>query len=723
MVKLYVSIDGVYSEVDMLDFSLTKKQDYTKGDALSFTTKPDVPLSENSWVKLTEDDGEVVFRGSLASMSGSPTGPIDWDCLSIQASLRNRFTSPKRYGAPAVMGSYRALELLDVVSSDPPSQTVDEVNRYVIGAIWEANSLLSVEPDNQDDGIWYYPGWGTNSRAGNADVYMAGHKCTEISGGYSEDAITSDYYQCMRNENDLWIYGFGEGDKYGPIYLSNAFDSGLRVGNVDRVNDKILASIDLGVENVWTFVTDLFYSLGIYPSVRHRGNYTYLDGFINNPERGSSSKGFFTLKVGDWYSIKRTKPKNPVIAAFIGEGEGEGLTAIRETRCDPTWKGPWIEELKTFEGGLPSPFGTLDSEVDLEWETLRVGTSANIKTKLDIVKVGDWVTVETPVDKFTSQVSSITRDMSPARSLKVGAKDATIENAFWEKQRSNAVIAYKTGSRFGSQTDSDLLGYTETFTMNWTPAAAADRDTQRVLFTLSLSESVVSNSPNLSVTYTVAVNGTNVAILRNQAWASATPIFELNITDACYLDGSQETLTVTVSDPTGSLAENISYTGVVEGIGRYGQTPIETANYQLPAITSTLTGNIYVGQWDFAGGQTSGEALYYLEDAAVPNFDFKVVLVHRVKLTGYSSQFGESRPYIKTHGVVYQGQKRAVTTSEQQFEDDFDVNPYTKSPWTATEINELQVGIWLMVNPHYVSWIYKNFYDTCTCTSLRVELR
>ena len=48
---------------------------------------------------------------------------------------------------------------------------------------------------------------------------------------------------------------------------------------------------------------------------------------------------------------------------------------------------------------------------------------------------------------------------------------------------------------------------------------------------------------------------------------------------------------------------------------------------------------------------------------------------------------------IKTHGIVYDGDAKHLTSDWQNFSQEWTVNPYTSSAWTWDEIDALQIGV------------------------------
>ncbi len=736
---VYISSGNGYYQVDTTSYKLSKFRDFEKQDTFEFTAPTKSPITPLVWCEVRDPEGGIVFRGAVVSGETNTRSTMTWTCISIPALLKLRYSFPMRWGSPAITSGYTALSIRNVLSDEAPQQT-SGVAQYVPGIVWTANSLLSVSPtwigDGSADlggsalnGVLYYRGWGEGSRAGSCDVYLGGRKCAEVS-DWSD--IRSDYYQFWRGpyEDDpsaLFVYGNYIGDT-GPVYLDNAFDYGLRLGNIAKVDDKLLTAVDIGIEEIWNFIYEFLKLNGIYGKIRYATTYTYLDGSLSAFERGSDESPWIHLRPGEWSSLSKSGSATPTPAALIGLGGGVGITQEVYTRYNPNHKGPWIEELYEVSNGRREPLGNMESLVDWEWDRVSMADAYTIKYHDNLINPGDWICVypyeDSDADAVTLQVNQVTLDHTSEISANLGGKRAAVSDVFLERQTSDAIENARSGQRFGSIAQSDYLGYTETFTMTWTPVAASNRDTQLVLFTLGLQEEGASDLASLAVTYTVTVNGTVIAILRNMPWGK-DPVFEdLDITSGCKLDGTLETLTVTVADPSGTLNENPVYVGTVEGVGRYGQTPIATMTVDVfNPVSSTLTYRSGVSLINSSGGSVRGEALYNLPNIAKPAYDFKAVLAYDAWVHGATAESAWVQPYIKTYSETYWGVRHELSGTRRTFEDEWPTNPHSGIPWVQAELDDLQVGIVAYVKPVYVSPIYRNSYSVVTFRNLRVELR
>lgn len=716
-------------EVDIIDMNMTSFRDFEVSEKFQVEIPALLAPPILSWVRVDEY-GETIYRGAVESIEGDGDikGTVKVNCISIVEVLRNRLTWPMTYGAPAVVGEYRALSISQVLADTPPNQ-VAGIDQFYPGILWMLHSYMSVSATDRIDGVWRYEGWGQHPRSAGRDVYVGGRLCAEV---FDIEDIKNETYQYFRDE-DLHVWGAGECD-YGPVCIDGAFDSGMRLGNIDRAGDYLLSALTIGIEDGWQLVEDLLFEMGIYIRLRHSGDLTYLDGSINPWGRGSAEGGAFRIEPGEYTNLKRTAPRNITPSAIIGLGTGQDITRTRYSRVNLSYDaGAWIDAVSDVPEGRLSPKGRLDAIIDAQWADASAGDYISLETPIDYFRPGDWLDIEiSPSETITAQISEISRGLSPIRKIRLGGRYASPTYAYLEKKQSLAVEAMRIGQAFGAQEDTDNIGPATAGSISWTPTAASYRDTAEILVDLRATEPSDSNQSGLSVTYTLTITNTLypggkvIAILPWMPWGR-DPIFEgLDITEWCALDGTEETLEIGVTDPSGTLSETIGYTITVRGIGRYGQSPIKTLTPGAQ-ISSTLSGNIYVvqdGHSASLGDDTrEGTALWELSNVAAPTYDFKVVLVSEGVREGRIVTGTTFKPFIKTHGVVYYGASRRLHTYWARFEDEWITNPYTGAAWNQAELDDLQVGIYLVVKVRAVSWIYKNEYGYVRARNLKVELR
>lgn len=722
---------GNYHQIDVIDAELVLERDFSKGESFEFSASPKIVIPRRAFIRVQES-GHTLWRGAAMYATGELNGePLDWTCWSIPQLAKTRMPFPMRYGAPVVEEDYSALTVGDIISSDPPSQAAG-VAQYVPGLVWMLQSYLSVSPTSiDDDGVRFYDGWGTNSRAGTKAVYVGGHLCTEESLG---DVASTDY-SFHRNGGGLYARGVGVGD-LGPFCIDGAFDYGLRIGEMDHSGDYHLAALDIGIgdndtsENYWQIIEDYLFSLGIYLRLRHVGDLTYIDGSINPWARGAVDRGAFRLSSDDWISLEQRAPNDIAPSALIGAGAGAGITRVLYSQCDPTDRGAWIESLEEISEGLLSPMGFMDLKVDALWDELNSDEFFVMKTSLDYLKPGDWLDLQVSKSRVaTVQVYEIKRGIGPIREVALGGRYAAPEWSFLEKQESLSIADHRAGQMVGSQEASDNIGPSDSLVIAWTPAASDDRDTERITLSLWATEPSDSTESARAVTFTVSITNTTysggqvIATIRNAPWGS-DPIFEdLDITEWCALDGSEETITISASDPWGELSEVLGYTARVSGIGRYGQTPKVIMDHGA-VISSSLSGNIYIGHLTTIGGTSSGEAWYALENKAKPDYAVKVVAVHSAYLDTPVPATGTTRVFIITNSKRFYGATKSLAYGWLTFEDEWKTNPDTRAPWTQSDLNDLQIGIQMSVTSGTGYGVpYQHTVVMNRCGWLRVELR
>lgn len=694
MIEIYVAdASGTYHQVSIIDFSHTTYRDFQKGEVVEFTTPTSAGIKSGSWVKVIEN-GATIYRGAVQYKTGGWGAPVKWECESIPQLLKSRFSWPMRWGAPAIVSGYEALTNAQILSDTPPSQT-SGVDQFVPGAIWMAQSYLSVSPASKTDGVWYFPGWGTGSRAGARDVYIGGHLCVEVD---SLGALTDDYYQIYRNSSDLWCYGYGPGD-FGPICIDGAFDYGLRMGRFDRGEDRNLTSIDIGVENYWTFIEDFLKNNGLYIKLRHTQEHTYIDASTYAPVRGTSAFGYHKVRADDCKSIERSKPKNVPPTALITRGKGVDITRSTYSLIDTKNRGAWIEELYDVDGGRLAPYGLLEVAAREKWSDISEHDYIKLKTSIDYLQPGDWIDIELSRGEWiTGQIYEIKRDLSPIRTVNVGGTLASMDYAFLEGQKSEAIENMTEGQYFGSHAVSDLLGPDDTLTIAWTPSASSVRDTAEVVLSLEPTATEECNERGISATYIVTITNTLypegrvIAIIPWRAWCSDTinPFEELDITQYCALDTTEETIDIDVSGPTVPMYHKVT----VDGIGRYNQTRAIVTMKRAVASPVSNTMNSwyplsYAPYW-------SSEVIGPYMTVVFPSIPYPY------KTTFYqSSIMADVRAFIVVEGVKYYGESRKVGIGSGPVEDRFEVNPYTLEDWTQSDLNNLQLGVKLGIGGTY----------------------
>jgi len=734
--EVYVAdATGTYHRIDVLDLRHTQYRDFERGEELEFKVTYQTPIQALARLKVVEND-HTIYRGAAASREGSTfynsaaqrtEGCLKLKCISVPQILKSRVPwGMMRWGAPPVVEGYSALTLAQVLSSDAPSQSAG-TDQYVPGLIWMAHSYFPITADSRTAGVWKWENWGSHPRTVGRDVYVGGHLCTEVD---SLGDISGGTYRVYR-DNDLYVYGAGVGD-YGPVCIHNFKDVGLRLGDLDRSSDYLLAALDVSGDddNYWQIIQDFLFDMGIYLQLRHVGNLTYLDGSINPWVRGSSDGGAFYVGPGDYTKLKRTAPRGLPPSVLIGRGTGSGVSRVIYTEADLTKRGPWIEQTSDISEGRLSPKGRMEDILDAQWGDVSAADYISMETSIDYFKPGDWLDVEiSPSEIITAQIFEIQRDLTPLRQIRLGGKYASPTYAYLEKQASAAIDAMRAGQAFGAQEATDNLGPAATASISWTPTAATNRETSEILVDLRATAPEDSDESGLSVTYTLTITNTTyvggqvIAIIPHQPWGK-DPIFEgLDITEWCALDGTEETLEIDVTDPTSTLSETLGMTITIRGIGRYGQSATKTMVKSGSTISSTLTsGTDWESQAQYHGNTTtqtweSGEAYGALTNVAAPDFDFKVTLVIQGSRDAYLWA-AKAQPYLRINGVKYYGSQHYIDAYKQQFENDWATNPDTGSAWTQGDLDDMQLGV--------IIWVYQvihgGFYSA-RINKLHVELR
>lgn len=400
-------------EVDLGAYLLQNHASLSISDRLEFeSSMPIAPRSSLSWT------GK--FHGPVVCRTGAADGLPSYIAISRLAQLQYRHTFPTAYGSGDPDTSSTHLLLSAVLSSDAPAQAAGS-DQYVVGRIWGTNSL--VWPDAGEwsaEGIWTCEDAGTLSRIGSAAIYYCGILCSEVE---DPGDLSGGSFRVYRGEDVLMVRGAGSGDIYGPIHADNAFDTGLRLGDIET-DDNIFVGIDIGVGTEWDLLAAIVRDMGMFISIRDGDTATYIDISDSAPGRGSFDEPFATLETADIVKWERMSYSGIPANVIIGLGRGEQYSKAGSIR------GAMVAELVDTSESFKSPWGSLSALVDDRYAMSRSGAKLRIGTTLDYLKVGDWIKAEIlPGEEPVGQILHIDEDESGIVRLVVGGNDGTFEDA------------------------------------------------------------------------------------------------------------------------------------------------------------------------------------------------------------------------------------------------------------------------------------------------------
>lgn len=741
--RLYLLSGGDEFEIDLLSAKLTERRSLELNNELEFVAPAKSPLYKNAFIKYAIN-GTVRFRGPIYPIGGNQA-ITKWRAEPCLAIASGRYTPKIRYGTEPVSSDYSGLPIAYVFSSDPPVQVGDTLLDgseavagdpmvHLAGLIWSMNSLvipgLSTRSADAATGIITYSDLGTNSIAGENDVYFAGHLCTEVD---ALGDLTTDDYQIYRTGQYLKVYGTGAGDVYDPIYIDNYLDTYIRAGDLAKGEECMFSALDVAFTPFWPLLKDFLNNHGMYFVVREGADYTYIDGTLSPPGRGTYEYPAIKIRRTDYNNCDYLEALDPPTCAVVAKGrDGDWPEGERYVRADFKARGAWFSKLVDFGGASKSPFGVLETLGDNAWMETISDESLKIETSQNMARPSDWCEIELPGHgQKTMQVYEVESEAgNPLQTVKFGGVDSKILNAFIDEDTSDPILEMQMGAKQGSETGEDTFGNGDTFAMNWTPVAWTSRDTARVYFSLSADDETESDYRDLRVTLTVTVNGTVAAVLRDRLWGGEM-IHKLPITDFCDLDGTQESLSVTVTDPMGVLNESIDCTGTVEGVGRYASSPIASI---YPDGTSACTLTVVGGasadvvladdstaRYVVAVG-SSGYATCTLSTvSSMPDIATKVRVAGRCAKYPYGfnpfslSYNYKARPYIVVGGSTYYGGWTELGLSYVDISADWETNPSDGEVWEKADIDSLSAGI-------EISGYYQPQYGAGKCCELRVDL-
>ena len=454
---IYITNPGETVEFVLADIQYRLSQSYEADHPgmLSVTVKNNIIL-QGAKIRFFVD-GAMVFRGFVLRPYGDVfASERRYDCISRIGAAKRRYAVPYRYSAghPDEAGSL--LNLSEVLSSGAPSQSAG-ASQYVMGLIWLINSLVPSGLGTWNaNGVWHYEGLGSASRGSNCAVYYDGHLCADAGGGvYSETTLKSSNYQFWRDAKHLYVYGTGEGDTFGIICIHNAFDGGLRLGDISS-DDNIKQSVDLAHDSLLGVLRDLVARYRMYINVRDEMDYTYIDLVSSAPGRGSEDASFLSLDEDDLVSWYLPPAQDPPYRAVVGTGANpEYAEGAKYSTGSFVSDLAWMEDINQINGDRITPWGSLDATVDDRWADCQRSTELSISTHVSGILPGDWVSVDLGhVGAYVLRVDSVVASDKEPCQISFSGRTSTIEAAFYKAALSEAIEGYET-TIYGEETRED----------------------------------------------------------------------------------------------------------------------------------------------------------------------------------------------------------------------------------------------------------------------------
>lgn len=413
MIEIHPPSVSSYS-IDCEDREISKSYDNNTDNEAKFVSK--LILPSRSYIDI--EDGK--FVGPIVSQTGAFGGQLTYRAIGRLSSLQYIYSFPYTYCAGHPDTEASKVPLSVVLSSDPPSQD-SGASQYVVGRIWGANSLVWPETGKWSGGVWTCENAGTASRIGVAAIYYRGRLCSDVGSMAELDGGTFVVY---RSPGVLMVKGSGQGDDLGAIHADNAFDTGVRLGDIET-DMNIFTSIEIGVEAEWSIISNIVRDHGKYVSVRDR-DCCYLDITDSAPGRGSFDAPFFELQETDISKWKRTSYSGLPPNAVFGLGRGEQYSQMGSLNR------PMVAELVDTGGSYLSPWGSLTELVDGRYERNRAEANLQIKTHIDFLRGGDWIRAcLASGDAPVVQILKISDDNSGMAVLHVGS--STLEDNFFDQ--------------------------------------------------------------------------------------------------------------------------------------------------------------------------------------------------------------------------------------------------------------------------------------------------
>ena len=701
---------GVSSEfeVEGVIAAATLNQDPDVEDSLSFECHIR-HIRRGAKITAYSDSGAPIFVGVVASIQWPGSGLTRYTCIPSESHLRHRIAPRVAY--PGGVGLY----LSDVLSSDPPPQAAGD-NRYVAGLLWLARSAItSGIVEWAASGVGTLEGW--DARTSGLDIYLDGHLLTEVS--YS--ALTSGTYRCARTGDNLYVYGAGPGDVYGVVAADGFSENWLSLGDMasDPSIDGLFLLTDL--DRIWPHVRDIIQELGLYPKIRRAGGMAYLD-LLDSPYRLSTEADPLRSLVDgrDYIPISREIPKVAPHGAIIGVGaNGSTQQGVRYGAGSPGGIGQaWTEERFNAGEARRPPLGNLDQMVDDVYSACQMLAPLKVDLLDESIKPGEWYTLG---DLGAYLCQSVGLKSRGRGSAEFGAPALSLASAIAQRRETAAIEKYREyieAPEDGEAVRYDYFGATETFSATFSTIDFGS-ETVPILISLEAVDETEILVRGGAVAYIININD-NILRWPWNSWGPAE-ISDYDISDYCYLDGSENSISISIEDPSGWVPDNHLFQLTVTGLGADDppdSVELRVNNSKLnDKSTSTYYTRSTLGYSTYA---------YYLLDESDPPVSLHPTVkvwarskgkAHYSYIVNYGGVYwyGKCSTVLYISGSYYYG--AAVLNSSAAWNSTtYATNPKTGSPWEVDEVNAVAAGGRLHVyNTSGLGWVegdvYARLYD------------
>ncbi len=340
----------------MLDLFRITEQDYTltghklidrlEPRELSLTVARDVPVPQFAEV-IAASEGRPLFRGYVDTYEIDSKRTKTLECLGAEGWLNRRNSIAYFYES-------------GVLLSDLFSDTC--INGSVPGLLAIANSsvppgLAYVVHSSSDNQI-KIPGGGKSGRFATRDFYSADYrylnKIDETTDLSLLQYLDNIFY---RDDNDVYIKINNHRQRgwpdLGGLLVENAFDTGVRLGNV--VNQGLKGDLQTTQsDKIGDMIVDVALGHGKHVHITDDWSRTYINiDDIEGRETG------YSIYEKDMINIQKSTPEDSKVHCLVGQGVGNQYHSLG----DLSHKGFWNQDFYEVEHGFKDDGGILKSHV------------------------------------------------------------------------------------------------------------------------------------------------------------------------------------------------------------------------------------------------------------------------------------------------------------------------------------------------------------------------
>ena len=423
--------------IDVDSWSLKRYQDTQRASEFKLQCARRVPIQKFAAVTAL-DGADVRFLGYVRNSQIIWPDKREITCRGREELLMHRYSGRWSYQVLYV-------RLVHPFQSIAPPQTPDI---YSVtgnsGLLFIANSMIpQYSMTAMGSYIYKLPGWGTASRIGTNAIYVAGDLLPRVS---TYALMEATDMSCYADASDLYIRNATH-----PIGLSslahvsalNAFDTGIRLGNVDNPEIELQGNLQLNFDRIQDILINLAEFYEQYPVFRYASDKVcYLD-ILADPTGIE-----YDLPEEAIHSLKQSNPNDLQTHGLIGTGIGSRDGRHIYGANDPTYKGIWYQDVLDVgdNQGWMDTHGLLKTITDAEY-------ARRLEDDIFEVDPGHWPHRPRPWDTVNLRlegepvpplgVASVRIDNAGKQILELGGRRSEIMDAFNAKRDLSQAYLYE----------------------------------------------------------------------------------------------------------------------------------------------------------------------------------------------------------------------------------------------------------------------------------------